>query len=204
MEPLLPESTYHIYNHANGSDLLFKEDKNYHFFLEKYQKYIMPVANTHAYCLMPNHFHLLIRVKKEEEIIAAFTSAAGRNYGKLSSKVEREAFVSLYVSKQFSNLFSSYTQAFNKMYNRMGSLFVKNFKRKRIENENYYSKMVTYIHLNPVRHTFVSKPEDWNHSSYRIFLSDAKTWLEKEEVISSFHDRDNFIFCHLEELNREV
>ncbi|RLD30822.1 MAG: hypothetical protein DRI88_05250 [Bacteroidetes bacterium] len=204
MEPLLPGHIYHIYNHSNGDDLLFREDENYVYFIEKYRKYILPVTDTFSYCLMPNHFHILVRIKEKEDIISAFNKSFKRKYDRCTLAKERENLVSLFVSKQFSNLFSSYTQAFNKMYDRMGSLFMKNFKRKRIEDEDYYTKMITYIHLNPVRHTFVSKPEDWNYSSYKTILSDAKTWLEKEEVINSFSDRDNFIYCHLEELNKEV
>jgi hypothetical protein len=64
MKPLLePGAYYHIYNHANGSDNLFRNDDNYMFFLKKYSEFISPVADTFAYCLMPNHFHLAVRMK---------------------------------------------------------------------------------------------------------------------------------------------
>ncbi len=189
MEPLLPECSYHIYNHSNGSDLLFKEDKNYLFFLEKYKKYISPVADTFAYCLMPNHFHVLIRIKKEKEIVLQLK-------GKRIS--EKENLISLFVSKQFSNLFSSYSQAFNKMYDRRGSLFIKNFKRKQVEDDNYFLKLVNYIHLNPVTHGFVQEPEDWQFSSYNTILSGKPTLIKRDEVIALFDDLDNFKFCHLE------
>jgi len=63
-----PSTYYHIYNHANGFENIFKEEQNYCFFLEKYQFYISPIADTLAYCLMPNHFHFLIRVKGVEEL----------------------------------------------------------------------------------------------------------------------------------------
>ena len=66
----LPESSkyYHIHHHANGFENIFKSEENYRFFLEKYKFYISPVANTLAYCLMPNHFHFLIKIKSEEEL----------------------------------------------------------------------------------------------------------------------------------------
>ncbi|MCK5209465.1 MAG: hypothetical protein KAQ79_15630, partial [Cyclobacteriaceae bacterium] len=60
--PFLTSTTYHIYNHANGDDNIFREQDNYRFFLEKYVKYINPVADTFAYCLMRNHFHLMVRI----------------------------------------------------------------------------------------------------------------------------------------------
>ncbi|MCX2678996.1 hypothetical protein OOZ15_03500 [Galbibacter sp. EGI 63066] len=65
---LSPEGTYHIYNRANGSEQLFLSDENYWYFLRKYDEYINPVADTFCYCLMPNHFHFLVRVKSEEQL----------------------------------------------------------------------------------------------------------------------------------------
>ena len=60
---LEPENYYHIYNRANGSEKLFLNEGNYLYFLQKYNFYISPIADTFAYCLMPNHFHFLVRVK---------------------------------------------------------------------------------------------------------------------------------------------
>ena len=70
MEPLKPDTTYHIFNHANGFENVFCEDDNFRYFLEKYWVYIAPVAETYAYCLMPNHFHLVVRIRKQEVIEA--------------------------------------------------------------------------------------------------------------------------------------
>ncbi len=64
------ETYYHIYNHANGDDNLFREEKNYRFFLRKYHQHIDVIADTLAWCLMPNHFHLLVKIKSAEAIAA--------------------------------------------------------------------------------------------------------------------------------------
>ncbi|MFK5857452.1 MAG: hypothetical protein QM503_15085 [Bacteroidota bacterium] len=201
MDPLLPEQIYHIYNHSNGNDLLFKDDKNYVFFLARFRKFISPVADTFTYCLMPNHFHVIVQIKKEADIILEFNGKnAKEKYDKLELQSEKEKFVSLYVSKQFSNLFSSYTQAFNKMYDRMGSLFMKNFKRIRVDDDDYFLNLIKYIHLNPVSHNFAQKPEDWKYSSYNSILSSKSTLVKRSEVIDLFGDVENFRFCHLEEL----
>ena len=66
--PLKPSKYYHIYNHANGFENIFISDENYRFFLVKFNLYISHIADTLAYCLMPNHFHLLIKIKNEEEL----------------------------------------------------------------------------------------------------------------------------------------
>ncbi len=200
MESLLPGCLYHIYNHSNGNELLFKNDNNYLFFLARYTKFISPVADTFVYCLMPNHFHVLVQIKNEADIILEFNGKkAQEKYDKLELQSEKEKFVSLYVSKQFSNLFSSYSQAFNKMYNRMGSLFMKNFKRKIVNDDDYLLKLINYIHLNPVSHNFVQKPEDWKYSSYNSILSKKPTLVKRGEVIELFGDVENFKFCHFDE-----
>lgn len=78
---LIPEYYYHVYNRANGNELLFLNDENYRFFLQKYFEYISPIANTFCYCLMPNHFHFLIQIKAEDELELFFNqqSAASLN-----------------------------------------------------------------------------------------------------------------------------
>jgi hypothetical protein len=73
---LIPETTYHIYNRANGNGKLFLSPENYRYFLEKYILYISPIADTFCYCLMPNHFHFLIRIR-EEQILADYFQQSG-------------------------------------------------------------------------------------------------------------------------------
>lgn len=68
MEPLEYGNYYHIYNHAAGNRDLFYEPANYQYFLGLYDKYILPIADTYAWVLMKNHFHLLVRMKAKEEM----------------------------------------------------------------------------------------------------------------------------------------
>ena len=64
--------SYHVYNHANGSENIFREGENYRFFLQQYDKYLGDVVDTYAFCLMPNHFHLLLGVKSEDRLRKTF------------------------------------------------------------------------------------------------------------------------------------
>ncbi|MFC4870527.1 transposase [Negadavirga shengliensis] len=107
---MAPDQSYHIYNHANGSENIFREEENYRYFLQQYIKYLGEVVDTYAYCLMPNHFHFLVGVRPEEALRKTFP------------KFET---LEKFVPKRFSNFFSSYTQSFNKVYERKGSLFIK-------------------------------------------------------------------------------
>lgn len=186
MEPLEPGFYYHVYNHANGNEILFNNDNNFQYFLKKYNLHIAAIADTLAYCLMPNHFHFLIKIKNEEDIIKTFPKFQSLEKLKQSN----------FLSKQFSNLFSSYTQSYNKMYKRKGSLFIKNFQRKRITSEQYLKQAITYIHLNPLHHDFVKNPERWKYSSYSTFLKSKPTNLNRNEVIDLFKDLNNFIAYH--------
>ena len=68
--PLLFDTYYHIYNRGTNRENIFIEERNYQHFLKLYGHYITPVAETFAYCLLRNHFHVLVKIKPEEEIRA--------------------------------------------------------------------------------------------------------------------------------------
>jgi REP element-mobilizing transposase RayT len=198
-ELLVAESYYHIYNRANGSEKLFLNEENYLFFLQKYIEYIHPIAETYCYCLMPNHFHFLIKIREEQLLIAYFKNQTKANLNLQGFKnlagLSAENISGL-ISKQFGDFFNAYAKAFNKQQNRKGSLFMKNFKRIKIEEEYYLKKLVHYIHFNPVEAILCVKPDDWKFSSYQSLISTGKSLLNREEVISWFDDLENFKYIH--------
>jgi REP element-mobilizing transposase RayT len=188
---------YHIYNRANGNENLFRESKNYHFFLNKFIHHIQPVAETYAYCLLANHFHAMVRVKTRLEV-NGIDFQKYETFGK-------------FVSKQFANCFSAYTQSYNKVYKRTGSLFQPNMKRKSVDSDTYFTRLILYIHNNPVKHGFVKNAWDWPYSSIHHFIDEpakdsklladcSKKLLEtsKDKVISWFGNVDEFERAHAE------
>ena|SRR6218665_1833575 len=196
-ELLKPGNIYHVYNRANGSEKLFISDENYRFFMEKYIHHISPVADTFCYCLMPKHFHFLVRIKSEEDLkVNATFPETSQTFPKFGTLEKFEPQTEKLLSKCFSNLFSSYTQAFNKQQNRKGSLFMKNFKRKHVNDMGYLRQLVIYIHQNPVAAEISKSPEDWPHSSYRNIISDETAPPEKDELIGWFEDKENFLSSH--------
>lgn len=202
--PLTPDNTYHIYNRANADDLLFTSDENYLYFLKKYNHYITPLVDTFCYCLMPNHFHFLIRVKDEKAIEECMHFKMQKNQtlqGFRKAQISDETLkvsenLEGFISQQFGNFFNAYTKAYNKKHNRRGSLFMHNFKRKLVSDEQYLKKLVHYIHYNPVEAGIVSKPEKWKFSSYKAMISKQDTKLLKDDVINWFGDLQNFKYCH--------
>ena len=184
---------FHIYNHGNANDLIFREDQNYGFFLKKYQKYISSIADTYAYCLLPNHFHLMVKIKSEDELKEFFQKKKNKNSQGLDLNKNN---LSHLISHQFGTLFNSYTKAFNNYYDRRGSLFENTFKRKPVTKDRYYNQLIRYIHINPVKHGFVDDPAKWPYSSYHSFLSNKPTLLEREEILEWFGGREEFIEIH--------
>ena len=189
--------SYHLYTHANGFENLFQSDENYRYFLRRYEHFIPSVADTLAYCLMPNHIHFLIRVKTEAELTSTFSNLRGfKNLeGLIVEEIEKE--LEKRISQQFGNLFNSYTKAFNKMYNRKGSLFIPNFKREEITSDNYFTNIIHYIHANPVHHGFVKNISDWPWSSYQwLSTGEPATLIDTTSVWNWFGSREEFIRFH--------
>jgi len=193
---LQPDRFYHIFNCANGSERMFRNNENYAYFLRRYNKYIDPVVKTYAYCLMPNHFHLLVRVRDEGELMDAYEEKLRTDLPKFGTLEGRREAISNFISKQFANFFSSYTQAYNKMYKRKGSLFIKNFNRLPITTQRQLQRTIIYIHQNPVKAKLAIYPGDWNFSSYRELISKDSSWLMKNECIELFDDLENFVRVH--------
>jgi putative transposase len=167
---------YHIYNRGNNRENLFLEERNYHHFLKLYARYIPPVADTYAYCLLKNHFHVLVRLKTAAE--------QARN-----AKV-------LMPSQQLGNLFNAYSKAMNKAYGRTGSLFEHPFERIEITSERYLLHLVTYIHHNPQTHRLIADFRDWSFSSYHALCSIRPTYLRRDAVLAWFGGPDQFAAAH--------
>ena len=177
LEPLLPERYYHIFNRGNNKENIFREPENYDYFMRLYLKYIHPVSDLFAYCLMPNHFHFALKLKN----IQTFEDLK-------SSKVYNKFY-----SQRFSNFFNAYAKAFNKRYDRTGSLFQSRFRRKRVASDEYLVNLVHYIHRNPQEHGFVRDYRDYYYSSYHATLSRKKTNLARARVLDLFGDVHGFM-----------
>lgn len=170
IERVTSDGYYHIYNRGNNRQTIFFDENNYIYFLDLIKKYLLPISEIYAYCLLKNHFHILLKVKNDCEK----------------------------PSQYFSNLFNAYTKAINKKYARTGSLLEKPFKRIRISDEHYLKTLILYIHLNPENHGVCNDFRIYKYSSYQSIISKEKTNIEREKVLFLFDDVKNFIDSHLE------
>ncbi|MFA6618665.1 MAG: transposase [Candidatus Neomarinimicrobiota bacterium] len=142
-----PEAIFHIYNHsADGYDL-FYDDEDYDYFLQLFEKYLKKIPGSiFAYCLMPNHYHFLIRQDSDFKIFKIF------NYS-----------------------FIRYVHFFNEKYNHKGSILRSPLQHIKVDNDFYLLQLCKYIHLNPVRKELVDNPEDWLYSDYNRWIDKDHT-----------------------------
>jgi putative transposase len=203
---------YHIYHRGNNRENIFFEEKNFEYFLKLYVKYIVPVADTYAYCLMKNHFHFLVRIKTVEEQISVLTPEKQNSEVSKTSEVlmpvnEQNFEVSktsevlmpikaLNPTQQVSNLLNSYTKSINKAYQRVGSLFQGRFGRILVDCDSYFMYLVAYIHRNPEKHGFVDDFRTYPYSSYHAISHQKATHIKSEDVLGWFGNLDTFNNCH--------
>ncbi|MBI9067206.1 MAG: transposase [Salinivirgaceae bacterium] len=167
---------YHIYNRGINKGQIFFKDDNYLFFLQKIRNHLYPFCNILAYCLMPNHFHLLIHANEK--------SIKLKKFGNKTANI---------FSENLRILLSSYTRAINKQENRTGSLFQQNTHIKPL-NDIFYGKISDtnslsyayycfhYIHNNPVEAGLVIKKNDWIYSSYRDYIGVRNGTIVNKEM----------------------
>lgn len=185
-----PDGYYHVYSHANGIENLFRCQENYRYFLVKYVQHVHPIAETIAYCLMPNHFHFLVRIRSADIL---HTNYARKYPAKvLPPNPDWATFTMQY----FKNWLNAYTKAYNKVYKRRGALFLKFTKRKKVADDAYFNRLIVYIHRNPIHHRFVRRLTDWRYTSYLAMLSDAETHVSRQEVLDWFGGKEEFVRLH--------
>jgi len=181
--PLLPGHYYHIYNRGNNRENIFREARNYDYFMRLYFRHIFPIADTYAYCLLKNHFHFLVRIREEKDL------------PKLQTPTD--------LSQPFSNFFNAYARTFNRAYQRTGALFQRPFGRILVTTDSHFMRLVTYIHQNPQKHKFVTDFREWPYSSWHAHLSNQPTRLLRDSVLSWFNGQEKFTQAHLNEVHEQ-
>ncbi len=206
--PLEYGQYYHIYNRGNNGEDIFFEARNYRHFLALYARHIEPVADTFAYCLLRNHFHLLVYVRTVEEQKEAFHNLETprvRTKGPSETlRVWPAEFKPKKPSQQFGNLFNAYAKAVNKAYGRTGSLFENPFGRKPVTSDAYLIQLIAYIHRNPQKHGFVDDYREWEFSSYHAMLSQKATHLQRDAVLGWFDGVAGFRATHCREVDQSL
>ena len=159
-------NSFHIYNHAIGNENLFRDKSDYILLLQRLKKSLEKTkASIFAYCLMPDHFHFLIRQESEEPVY-----------------------------KLFNSLFSSYVQLVNRKYNRKGRMFQSPLQHIMVDSDQYLLYLCQYIHYNPVKAGLVNDAKDWLYSNYLEWIGKRNGVLFNPELRDSyFNSPDDYI-----------
>lgn len=157
-EPFFKGHYYHIFNRGWNKQVIFFNDGNYVYLLKKIKDSILKYGVTIiAYCLMPNHYHFLLRQETDQPL-----------------------------SVWIQWLFNGYVQAINKQLHRSGTLFQGRAKHILIDNDAYLIHLVRYIHYNPVDSNLVKKPGDWQYSNYLEWVGKRKGTLVDQGFIQNY------------------
>lgn len=154
-----PDAWYHVMNRGAGKKKIFHTNNHYQLFLGLLDEIThRHQIQIHAYCLMPNHYHLLINTP----------------LGNLN--------------KVMKHLNGVYTQSYNRLQKTDGPLFRGRYKSIIIDETEYLLVLNRYIHLNPVLARIVKKPEQYQWSSYRSYLNPktAPSWITTKYTLDNF------------------
>lgn len=152
-----PNAWYHVMNRGAGRQKIFKNSMHRVMFLNLLKEcHLMFNVTISAYCLMDNHYHLLLSTPEAN------------------------------LPRAMRHLNGIYTQLFNRSQRRDGSLFRGRYKAKLIDDDCYQLIVSRYIHLNPVDASLVSHPGDYKWSSYRAYIGLESTpdWLSSDIILN--------------------
>jgi len=198
---------FHIYNRGNNRDRIFYSRRNYLFFLEKIKTYISPYGEVIAWCLMPNHFHLMVYIN-EIDLIVPITDPLANS--------ERVVVKKRTLNQSIGIMLRSYTNAIQKQEGRTGALFQEETKAVLLadsvsfspsyfntafgtfinvfhDDKSYAENCFNYIHLNPVSSNIVKRAEDWEFSSFRDYIGIRDGILVNKERGNEFFNCSSLI-----------
>ena len=201
---------FHIYNRGNNRDRVFYSRRNYLFFIDKINTYISPYADIIAWCLMPNHFHLMVSVNEVELMPTSALNQTNNN--DLTVVNDKPGVKKRTLNQSIGIMLRSYTNAIQKQEGRTGALFQEGTKAVLLDDnisyipsyfpsafgtiitayqddqKSYAENCFNYIHKNPVSSGLVKKAEDWEFSSYRDYMGLRNGKLINREKGNVFFD----------------
>lgn len=187
---LVADEFYHIFNRAVGSEKLFFCKEDYYLFLRMLKRHLFPVADLFGFSFIPNHFHLLMRIKPQHILEKHF------------EKVKRKPFVLTrhdmpdFIMERISNWLNGYVKVFNEKYERKGGLFIDYTKRVEAKTEADIISFLLYIHQNAVHRGLGKEIGNWPFDSYNVILGSPRHSLVGKEIFEWFGSKERFIEFH--------
>jgi len=171
-------SYFHIYQKTNKGRELIPTDKNHDYFLSGIKKVIDPFAVLIAYCILPDHYHLLIRVNEDPK--------HNRGYPGVCK------LLTFHIRQYIRH----YSQRVNIVEKSRGKLLGVIPYTETVESVESLKALLAGIHLNPIFHNLTADPGDYLPSSFHELLKTTSNSMPCEEVMRLFGGRDSFIDFH--------
>lgn len=172
------DNFFHVYQKAEHGKLLFPSDDSQQIFLNALQKVITPYADILGYCLLPDHYHLLIRIKKEKYKKTGFPN------------------MSQMLALNLKRFIRNYNFWINREYGIKGKLLRSFPKTTLVKDKVKAKEILTGIHLNPLYHKISKNPIDYYWSSYQNIINKTSKNLKAEEAIECYGEKKDFIEYH--------
>lgn len=199
---LFPLDNVHIFNKGNNGENIFRDSRDRQRFVDKIKNVLEPVAYICSYILMPNHFHLVLKIRSKKKILQLIEKDesikdfvqkfidAGKSKAYIASRI---------ISELLRRFFSDYVGYFNRKYDREGSLLRKSFRRKIIDTLEYLKNCIVYVDRNITNHIPCISYKDYPWGSYKDFIKPG--YIEKInkrlfDFYGLFGSLENFIYEH--------
>ena len=190
---------YHVYNHAVQPNVLFTERAHGIYFLELLRDRVAGFAEIFAYALIPNHYHLALRLRLEEELEAMiYDKPLGKRTAKERAWLDGEVSYHQLIGDYFATVFAMYANYFNPRVGRRGTLLNQTLRRIRVREDLISRRLIMYIHTNEVKHGMRPTYLDVGmRSSLCYYLSEREsTWLATGVALSRFGGLDKMLSAH--------
>ena len=195
LTPILGGNYYHLFNRGVNRQNIFFAEANYLYFLKLLNKFLSGYVHFLSYALLPNHFHLVIKVNDEISFRNEGNRSLKKENGSLSV-INNEEEIGKLVVKQLKRMFITYAMAINKQENRTGNLFTPKYKRLEITDHDYLEYVIFYTHYNPVKHGLTDNFKNYKYSSYKAISGKARTSIDRDLVFDIYGCNENFIDYH--------
>lgn len=169
--PLVPGQFFHVFSRGNNRENLFRCHTDYILFQALMWEHVLPVAEIHAYAYLPNHLHLIVRIRDGQDLPEEYQHHA---------------------SQPFSNWFNAFVRRTNRDRGRVGALFQRPFGRVPVRDEAHRRVLGIYVHINPQRHGIATAFREWPYTSYAELMGHGATVLQRETLLAWYGGRLGF------------
>lgn len=195
LTPILAGGYYHIFNRGANRQNIFYTSANYDYFLNLLHKFLSDYVHFLAYALLPNHFHLVLKVKTELFSEERGNRSLKEENGSLKPVTDEEQ-IGREVVRQLKRMFITYAMAINKQENRSGNLFDPKYKRLEICDQSYLEYVIFYTHFNPEKHGISNNFRNYKYSSYKAILGNGRTKMDRKLILDLFEGKESFVDYH--------